>query len=212
MKNKVLTTRNLVLIAMLAAIAAVLTVFDFPLLFIAPNFYKLDFSEVPILIGTFAMGPVAGMLMKLVKILLNLLFNGTSTAYIGELANFIMGCAFVVPAGIIYKINHTRKGAMIALGSSIVIMTVAACLVNGLLLLPWYASHFFASAGGMDAILQAGAKVHPSIGTLPGFLLLCVAPFNLVKGILSGLITAVLYKRVSFLIKGTRAENKMKGN
>ena len=95
------TTRTIVCVGMLAAISTILMLFEFPLPFIAPGFYELDFSEVPIMIGAFALGPVAGVLTELVKILLNLVINGTNTAFVGEFANFVMGCAFVVPASVI---------------------------------------------------------------------------------------------------------------
>ena len=95
------SVKKLTLVAIFGAIAALLTLIDFPLLFIAPGFYKLDFSEIPVLIAAFAVGPVAGVLTELLKVLLNLLFNGTVTAFVGEAANFFMGCALIIPAGII---------------------------------------------------------------------------------------------------------------
>ena len=204
-KNKVLSVRNLVLIAMMSAVAVVLMLFEFPLPFIAPPFYELDFSELPVLIGTFAMGPMAGVMIELVKILLNLLINGTSTAYVGELANFLVGCAFILPAGLIYKVKKTRNGAWIAMAVGTICLVVAGCLLNAFLLLPFYANSLFASAGGMDAILAAGAAVHPAIGSVTGFVIFCVAPFNLVKGVAVSLLTALLYKKVSVLIKGHQA-------
>ena len=91
-------TRMIVCVGMLAAISTILMLFEFPLPFLAPGFYELDFSEVPILIGAFALGPVAGVLTELVKVLLNLVVNGTQTAFVGEFANFVMGCMFVLPA------------------------------------------------------------------------------------------------------------------
>ncbi len=204
--KRTLSVKSMALIAMLSAIAVLLMLLRIPIPFIAPSFYKLDLSELPVLIGAFAMGPFAGVVIEFLKILLNLLFNGTDSAYIGELANFLMGCAFVLPAGLIYKYVHNRKGAYIAIATGCVTLSVAAALVNAFLLLPWYADHFFASAGGMDAILSLGAKIHPSIGTLTGFTLLCVLPFNLLKGILTGALTALLYKRVSFLIHNFRGD------
>src|SRR5574344_812846 len=107
--------RTMVQIAMLSAVATVLMLVEFPLPFIAPSFYELDFSEVPVLIGAFAMGPLAGAIIELIKILLNFVLNGTMTAGVGELANFLMGCAFVVPAGIIYKKSKTKKNAVIGM-------------------------------------------------------------------------------------------------
>ena len=103
-----LGVKALVQIGMLSAIAVVLMMFDIPLPF-APTFYKIDLSEVPVLVGCFAMGPMAGVLVELVKILLNLVLTGTQTAGVGEIANFIIGCSFCVPAGLIYKKKQNKK-------------------------------------------------------------------------------------------------------
>ena len=108
--EKKMGVRAVVQIGMLAAVAVILMLFEIPLPF-APSFYKIDFSEVPVLVGCFAMGPVAGALIELVKILLNFVLTGTSTAGVGEIANFVIGCALCVPAGIIYRRNRTRKNS-----------------------------------------------------------------------------------------------------
>ena len=182
------TTRNtgvrtMVQIAMLAAVATVLMLWEVPLPFIAPSFYKMDLSEVPIMIGAFAMGPLAAAVIELIKILLNFVLNGTTTAGVGELGNFIMGCALVMPAGI-------------------VCMAVASALVNGLLLLPAYGKAF-----GMpvDTFVEMGAAIIPAIHSLTTFCLFSVAPFNIIKGIVVSLITLVLYKHISRLLKGSQA-------
>ena len=112
MKNR--RIRNMVQIGMLAAVATVLMLFEFPLWF-APSFYQLDFSEVAVLIGAFSMGPAAGVVIEALKILLNFLINGTITAGVGELANFIIGCGLIVPAALIYKRHKTKKNAMLGL-------------------------------------------------------------------------------------------------
>ena len=200
-QNKTMSIRNMVLMGMLAAIAVVLMLLEFPIPFIAPSFYELDFSEVPVLIGAFAMGPLAGVIIELLKILLNLMFNGTATAYVGEIANFLVGCTLVVPAGLVYKYRRTRKGALTGMITGILVMVVTGCLMNGLVLLPWYAANFFASSGGMDAILKAGAAVHPFIGSVTGFVLVCVAPFNLLKGVMVSVVTFLLYKKISVILK-----------
>ena len=106
MKNNKVNT--MVKISMLSAVATVLMLFEFPLPFIAPSFYELDFSEVPVLVGAFAMGPVAGIIIEGMKILLNFIINGTVTAGVGEIANFVMGILFICPAAIIYKQNKTH--------------------------------------------------------------------------------------------------------
>ena len=199
MKNE--KTRTMVEVAMLSAIAVVLMLFEFPLPFIAPLFYELDFSEVPILIGAFALGPVAGIAIEAIKILLNLVINGTITAGVGELANFIMGVAFVLPASLIYKHKKTKKNAIIGLVAGGVIMTVAACFINVLVLLPAYGKAF---GMPMEAFVQMAAAIHSSIDSLTGFALLCVAPFNILKAVLVSVLTILLYKHISPILKGRR--------
>lgn len=190
--------KTLAKIAIMAAIAVVIMLVSFPLPSIAPSFYKLDFSEVAVLIGSFALGPVAGIAIEALKILLNLVFNGTNTAFIGEFANFLMGCALVVPAGVIYQKNRTRKGAITGIVVGIVCMVIAGDLLNYFLLIPAYVSiaHF-----PLEAIIAAGTKIFPFINSTLSLVLVCVTLFNLVKGVLVGTITALVYKRVSPLLK-----------
>ena len=197
-ENKVLSVRNVVAIAMFAALAAVLMIFfEFPLPVIAPAFYKVDLSEVPVLIGTFAMGPVAGILIELIKILLKILFKGSGTAYVGELANFVIGCAFLLPAGIIYWRKKTLRRAILGLILGTVFMAAAGALMNAYVLLPLYAGFY----GGMDNIIAAGTAVNASIDSVLTFVIIAVTPFNLVKGVIDSVLIMLLYKRVSNLLK-----------
>ncbi|MGN0398590.1 MAG: ECF transporter S component [Blautia sp.] len=191
--------RTLAQIAMLGAVATVLMLFEFPLPFIAPPFYELDFSEVPILIGAFAMGPLAGVAIEAIKILLNFVINGTITAGVGEFANFIFGCAFLLPASVIYRKKKTKKRAVIGMALGTVIMTVAACVINAFVLLPAYGAAF-----GMpvDAFVQMGTAINKSINSLFTFAVLAVAPFNLIKGILVSVIVVLIYKRIRVILKG----------
>ena len=186
-----LGVKALVQIGMLSAIAVVLMMFDIPLPF-APTFYKIDLSEV--LVGCFAMGPMAGVLVELVKILLNLVLTGTQTAGVGEIANFIIGCSFCVPAGLIYRRNRTRKSALIGMVTGTVLMIVIGCFVNAFVLLPTYAAAF-----GMpiDALVGMGTAVNSHITSLSTFVMFAVAPFNLVKGIVVSLIVFLIYKKIS---------------
>jgi len=193
MKEKLLTTKNVVLMGMFGALAGVLMLFEFPLPFLAPSFYGLDVSEVPI--GTFAMGPVAGAIMEVVKILVKLVLKPTSTGFVGEFANLVISCAMVVPAGIIYKVSHTRKGAMTGLVVGTVLMAVVGVAANALVMLPFY-SNFMP----METILAAGAAINPAVGSVWTFAFFCVGPFNLVKGIVVSVVTSLVYKRVSVLI------------
>ena len=195
-KSKV---RTLAQIAMLGAVATVLMLFEFPIPFIAPPFYEMDFSEVPVLVGAFAMGPVAGIAIEAIKILLNFVINGTITAGVGELANFIFGCAFLLPAALIYRKNKTRKNAIIGMAIGTVVMTVAACIINALVLLPAYGAAF-----GMpvDAFVQMGTSINKAIDSLFTFAVLSVGPFNLIKGIAVSAIVLLIYKRIRVILKG----------
>ena len=191
-------TRYMVQVAMLAAAATVLMFFDIPLPF-APSFYKIDLSEVPVLIGAFAMGPLAGAAIELVKVLLNMVMKGTTTAGVGELANFLIGCAFVMPAAWIYKAQKTKKNAVIGMAVGTIFMAAAGGLLNAFVLLPAYAAAF-----GMpiDALVAMGTAVNKAITSLTTFVLFSVVPFNLLKGVIVSVVTMLLYKHISRLLKG----------
>ena len=186
-------TRILAQIGMLGAISVVLMLFEIPLPF-APAFYEIDFSEVPVLVGCFVMGPLAGAVIELVKILLNLVINGTITAGVGEAANFLIGCALCVPAGLIYKKKRTRSSAIIGLTAGTIFMTAIGCVLNAFILLPAYAAAF-----GMpiDALVDMGSAINASITGLTTFVMFAVAPFNLLKGVLVSLIVLLIYKKIS---------------
>lgn len=192
-----LKIHRMTLIAMLSAAAAVLMLLDFPIPLI-PMFYKLDFSELPIIIGAFAMGPVAGVAMEFLKILLNLLLKGTSTAFIGEFANFIMGCCFIVPASILYYAHKTKRMSRIGLAVGIVAEVVCSCLLNAFLLLPAYAKLFHVD---VSVLVGQGTERNEMIKTLGTFIIYGVAPFNLLKYGVVSLITILIYKHISRLLK-----------
>ena len=183
--------RTMVQVGMLAAIATVLMLFEIPLPF-APSFYEIDFSEVPVLIGCFTMGPLAGATIEMVKILLNFLINGTATAGVGEVANFLIGCALCVPAGMIYKKKKTRKAALLGMTVGTVLMVIVGCVINAYILLPVYAAAFQMP---MDALIGMGTAVNPNITGLGTFVMFAVAPFNLFKGVsVSGIVLAISKK------------------
>ncbi len=184
-------------IGMLSAIATVLMLFEIPLPF-APSFYEIDLSEVPVLVGCFVMGPAAGAIIELVKVLLNLVINGTLTAGVGEFGNFLIGCSFVVPAGILYHRIRSKKGAVIGMILGTACMTVFGCVINAYLLLPTYAKAFQMP---MDALIGMGTAVNPSIDSLMTFVLFAVAPFNLLKGALVSTVVLLIYKKISPIFK-----------
>ena len=189
--------RALVQIGMLAAVATILMLFEIPLPF-APSFYEMDLSEVPVLVGCFVMGPLAGAIIEFIKILLNFVLNGTITAGVGEVANFLIGCAFCVPAGIIYKKVRSRKGAIIGMIVGTITMTVLGCFLNAFVLLPTYAKAFQMP---IDALIGMGTAVNANITDMLTFVVFAVAPFNLLKGILDSAIVFLIYKKISPIFK-----------
>ena len=193
-RNKI---RTMAQIGMLSAIATVLMLFEIPLPF-APSFYEIDFSEVPILIGSFAMGPLAGAAIEFIKILLNFAINGTLTAGVGEIANFLIGCSLVVPAAMIYRKKHTRNGALLGMVTGTVFMTIVGCFMNAYILLPAYAKAF---GMPLDALVGMGTAVNGHITNLLTFVVFAVAPFNLLKGAMVSAVVLLIYKKISPILK-----------
>ena len=191
--------RTMVQIAMLSAVSAVLMMFEFPIPFLAPPFIKMDFSEIPVLVGTFAMGPLAGVVIELLKNILHLVTYGTTTGGIGELSNFFIGCAFAVPAGIFYRKRKTRKSAVLGMATGTLLMVIMGCLSNAFVMFPLYS---VVMGIPMDSFIAMGTAIHPAIDNMVTFVVLCMVPFNLVKGIIISMITLLLYKRLKVVLKG----------
>ena len=187
--------RMLTATAMLGAMAGVLMLLEFPLAFIAPSFYKIDLSEIPVLIGTFAFGPIQGVVIELIKILIKLILKGTSTGFVGELANFTVGCAMVIPAGVIYKVKKTKKAAIIGMAVSTLFMAVVGVFLNAYVMIPLYTKFM-----PIEAIIAAGKAIFPVVTDTFTFCLFCVLPFNLVKGVIVSVIVAFIYKPLARII------------
>ena len=192
-RRKVTAARRVSIVGICGAIAAVLHILDFPLLFMAPEFYKLDFSEVPVLLCGFYLGPSATVACEGVKILLKLLLKGTSTAFVGDFANFAVGCSLVLPAAILYHVKKTRLGAVVGMVVGTLVLTVFGSAFNALYLLPKFSQLFGLP---LDTIISMGTAVHAGVKDVTTFVLLCVAPLNLLKGVAVSVLTMLLYKRV----------------
>lgn len=192
-KRKVSAARRVSIVGICGAIAAVLHILDFPLLFLAPEFYKLDFSEVPVLLCGFYLGPSATVACEGVKILLKLLLKGTSTAFVGDFANFAVGCSLVLPAAIIYHAKKTRRGAILGMVLGTLVLTVFGSAFNAVYLLPKFSQLFGLP---LDTIISMGTAIHAGVRNITTFVLLCVAPLNLLKGAAVSVLTMLLYKRV----------------
>lgn len=202
-------TRKIAVIGMFSAVSAILMLFEFPIPF-APGFYKLDFSELPILIGAFAYGPAAGVMMEFIKILLKLFLKGTSTAFVGDLANFAVGCSMILPASVIYAFHKSKKTAVVSCIAGTLIMTVFGSAFNAVYLLPAFSVMFHMP---MDEILAAGRALNPLMtrDSIVSFVIACVAPLNLIKGTSVSLVTMLIYKPLSPILKaGKRVEARQK--
>ena len=192
-------TRTVAQIAMLGAVAGVLMNLEVPLPFLAPSFYQLDFSEIPPLIGSFAMGPVPGILIELVKILVHLVTKGSLTAGIGDVANFLFGCSYIIPAGLIYRYHHkkTRVHAVAGMAAGVILTTILSCFVNVYFLLPAYSVFM-----PIDQVLSMGAAIHSGVNSLFTFALMILVPFNLFKYTLTSVIVFFVYKRIRVILRG----------
>lgn len=193
--RKVSPARRITIVAICAAIATVLHIWDFPIPFLAPGFYKLDFSELPVMLCGFYLGPAAAVLCEAVKILLKLLLKGTTTAFVGDFANFCVGCSLVLPAVIIYHTKKTRKTAFWGLLAGTLTLTVFGSAFNAIYLLPKFAEMYYGSS--IDKIIAEGSAINLHIQNLTTFVLFAVAPLNLIKGVSVSVLTLLLYKKVA---------------
>ena len=191
--------RELTVTAMLCAVATVLMFLDFSLPMFIPSFVKMDVSELPALLASFSLGPVYGVAVCLVKNVLNMIFHG-STGGIGELCNFLIGAAFVATAGVLYRVNKTRRGAVIATLVGALVMAVVSVPVNYFISFPVYSAMF----GGMDAIIGAYQSLRPGTNGLMECLLVFNMPFTFVKGLLVSVLCFLIYKPLSPILHGRR--------
>lgn len=191
--NKKWNTQKLILTAMLAAVAGVLMSFEFPLPMFPP-FYKIDFSDVPSVIALFMMGPVSGLCVEMIKLVIKVITVGTNSMYVGELANIIHSVLFVFVVWFIYdKGGRTIKSAIIAMIISLPIRIGMACFVNACITLPLYAK---AMGFTLDEVVRAVSSVNPAIQNLPTFLVLATIPFNLIKICLNYVVGFFLFERL----------------
>ena len=194
MTKKVLTTKNLTMIAMFSAISAVLMVFEIQLPF-SPSFVKFDFSDLPVLLGGFLIGPFAGGIIVFMKILLHFLLNGTTSFFVGDLSNLLLTLSFVLPASFIYQQKKTKKTTIQGLLVSIICTSLLAIIFNLFLIFPLYLKVLNLK---MVDLINMIHVVNPLVITMIVFSLL---PFNLFKYSIVSMITMLSYKKLSILFK-----------
>lgn len=188
-----MNTRTMVKTSVLSVLAFLIMYLEMPLWF-TPPFLKVDLSDIPALIGAFSLGPMAGVVIELLKNILNLAIEGTTTGAVGELANFFVGSVFVFVAGIIYQKQKSFKMAIIGMIAATIAMTLAASVLNYFFLIPFYAKLFGVS---VDQYVELGAQVNRFVTDYKSFILYGIVPFNFLKGVMVSVITMPLYKRVS---------------
>lgn len=200
-------TKYTAVCGMLGALACVLHMMDFPVVFLAPEFYKLDFSELPAMIGGFFLGPTGAVMIEGIKILLKLIFKGTSTAFVGDLANFMIGCTLVIPASVLYHLKKTKKCAIVSLIIGTLIMAVFGTAFNAVYLLPAFSKLYGLP---LETIVAMGTAVNKNITSIVSLALFSVFPLNIIKGGMVSVLTMLVYKRTSAALHNLMAEGVRK--
>lgn len=193
-----ISIRAITVTAMLSAVACVLNLFDFPIPFLIPAFVKMDVSDLPELLAAFSLGPWYGVAVTLLKNLIKLVIKGTSTAYAGELCNFILGAAFSFTAGAIYHYKKSRKVALIGALAGALVMALLSIPCNYFISYPVYTSFM-----AMDKIIAMYQSLRPGVNGLLECLIVFNAPFTFLKGLLTSALCFLIYKPLSPILHGT---------
>lgn len=196
--NRALSPRTMVFIAVLGALSSLLMAFEFPLPF-APAYMKFEISDLPALFGGFFIGPLAGALTELLKILIKLVLAGSSSAFVGEGMNLLCALSYVLPCTVFYHLHRTRKGALTSLVLGSLIASSFATAANRYLAIPLYVKLYHIP---LEVILKMASAANPLVHSLTDFLLLTVLPFNLLKYAVVSFLTYLIYKKASLALEG----------
>lgn len=194
-KQRLMSTNTMTKVAILSAISYILMFISLPIPGIFPDFLKIDISDVPAIFGGMSLGPVAGFIIVFIKNLFQAM-TASTTAWIGEIANLLIGGSYVVIVSLIYRHKKDVKGLLIGFILGTIAMIIVGCLTNYYMLLP-----FYAKVMPMEAIISMGNIINPRITDLGSFVIWMIAPFNLVKAVLISLITLPLYKKMELILK-----------
>jgi riboflavin transporter FmnP len=192
-EGRMLSTSNMIKIALLAVISYLVMFIEFPLPFFPP-FLKIDFSDLPALIGGFAISPIAGVLIELIKNLLHFVFQ-TSTGGVGELANFVIGSSLIFPAAVIYHMNKSKKNAIYGLIVGSITMGIVGGLANYYVLLPFYSKFM-----PLEVIVSSAAALNSMITDMNSLIIYGIVPFNIIKALIVSVVTLSIYKKVSVIL------------
>ncbi|MBC6004434.1 MAG: ECF transporter S component [Paeniclostridium sordellii] len=194
-KQRLMSTNTMTKVAILSAISYILMFISLPIPGIFPDFLKIDISDVPAIFGGMSLGPIAGFIIVFIKNLFQAM-TASTTAWIGEIANLLIGGSYVVIVSLIYRHKKDIKGLLIGFILGTIAMIIVGCLTNYYMLLP-----FYAKVMPMEAIISMGNIINPRITDLGSFVIWMIAPFNLVKAVLISLITLPLYKKMEVILK-----------
>ena len=196
--KKYFSSTRIAMIALFSALAAVLYIFNFAMPFAFPEFLEFRFSDVPVLIGTFALGPLSGCVIVVMMVLIKLVCVSTSTMFVGDAADILVGFALVIPVGLIYQRRRTFRGALLAMAVGTACSVAVAVLANWLILVPFYVEFFY--GGSWDSLIGMMTPLFPSC-TKESFynfyLWVSVLPFNLMRCLVAVCVTLPVYKRIS---------------
>lgn len=194
-KQKTISTKTMTKVSILAAISYILMFISIPIPGIFPEFLKIDISDVPAIFGGMSLGPIAGFTIVLIKNLFQAM-TASTTAWIGEIANMLIGGSYVIIVSMIYRKRKDIKGLIVGFILGTIAMVVVGCLSNYYMLLP-----FYATVMPMDAIISAGQIINPNVTDLASFVIWMIAPFNLVKAMIISILTLPLYKKMEIVLK-----------
>lgn len=198
LSKKIFSLTGIVKVGLLSAIAFVLMLLEFPMP-IFPAFLKMDISDLPALIGGFSLGPMAAIIIEFIKNIFHIIFKNDGTGGVGNLANFLVGISFTVPAAIVYIRNKTRRSALIGMVLGTLFLVLLSSLANYYVLIPFYTKLYF--DGNLENLLAVMAAANKNITNVKLYVLYAVIPFNLIKALVTSLITLLIYKRVSPILK-----------
>lgn len=197
--EKILTTRKIATIGMFSAIAGILMSVEIPIPGVIPETYKFEIGDLPGIICGFAYGPVAGVLVEMCKVFIKMIFRPTSTAFVGELANFVIGSSLVLPATIVYWTKKSKKSAIAGCITGGLCMCIVGSLLNGFYLLPTFMRMF--CGGDMEKLISMGSATNPLIKDIPTFVIFAALPMNLLKSTAVGILAMLLYKPLRPFLK-----------
>ena len=196
-KNTGWSAKKIACVGLFSAVGGALAIIEIPLPFL-PGFYLLDLSEIAGMMAAFLLGPVAGVVVEFIKTVLHILLHGTHSAFVGDFASFVLGCAYIIPASFIYLWKKTKRNALTGLITGALVLVVFGAFFNAFYLIPKFATLYGVD---MDSIIAMGTAINPAIKDLGTLIAFATVPFNVLKGLIITVIVFLIYKPLSRLYR-----------